>query len=197
MIGCADLVAADPGVFTALAGRWAALADGVARHREDLLAGVGGAVADGSWLGPAGDAARQHVERVAERLRWQESDLRRVSATLEQSALNFAAAQAQVSRIARQAGRLGLVISPNGGVSVDPTRSPTNLAGRPVSLAAAELIGNELNIALRSADEADHRAARAIRSLTPPHPARPPAPVTLSTVDSSVRPEPPRLARPA
>lgn len=92
--------------------------------------------------------------------------LRRVSATLQQAAVNFAAARNDARRIRRQAARLGMVVTPTGTISFDP-------GDRRASSAAVELIGHQLNAAVRAANEADQRAARAIGELTPA--ARPPA----------------------
>jgi hypothetical protein len=82
-----------------------------------------------------------------------------VSATLQQSAVNFAAAQAEARRIRRQAARLGVVVSPAGSVSVPLDQD--------VSQAAVELVDSQVRQAVRAVNDADQRAARAIEELTP------------------------------
>jgi hypothetical protein len=71
--------------------------------------------------------------------------------------VNVAAVRAEAHRIRRQAARLGMAVAPDGSISVDPL-------GLPVSPAAVELIGHQIRGVVRSADEADRRAARTGRT---------------------------------
>lgn len=152
MLAFRDVVDADPSVFAELADHWSGLADALATHHE-------------RWRAEPGTEPQDETDRVRRLFAAHESALRRVAATLQQSSVNFAAARSRVRRIRQQAARLGLVVDGDGAVLVDTNRA--NVTTAAVSLAAVELVGNEVTGVVRSANEADQRAAHAIQSLTP------------------------------
>ena len=86
MIEFADLLGARPPVFAALADRWDALASTVSGQHEQWQTDIVGGLATGSWCGAASDTAGQYVSGLDGRLADHATTLRRVSATVRQSA---------------------------------------------------------------------------------------------------------------
>lgn len=167
MIRYRDLLGADPQVFHDLADEWDNLANTVESHHAQWQSQVVRGVTEGSWTGPANQAATRSVNQTDQAFASHAHNLRLVSATVRQSAVNFADAQARVLAMRQQAARLGLTVGADGSVSIDPGTLSADLAELPTTMAAAQVIGNEIAGAVSAANDADQRAAKAIDGLTP------------------------------
>lgn len=86
--------------------------------------------------------------------------LLRMSATLRQAAVNFAAVRVDAHRIRRQAARLGMAVTPNGSISV----------GLPVPPAGFELIGHQIRGVVRGRRSRPARRAGTGRTNAGPAP---------------------------
>lgn len=167
MIGFTDLLNAQPEVFGDAADHWDQLAKKMDDHHQQWHAQVRDGLHSSGWTGPAGDAARSHVDKVHQQFSTHPATLRQVSATLRQSAQDFHAAKTRAVQAQQQAAQLGLVIDRHGSVNIDPTRVSANISNLPVAMASAELIGNEITSSVHAANRADQHAAHALAQLTP------------------------------